>query len=169
MNVLETSCKNLMCPSALKSWERYTCMYDSKRWCFLLLLLYLFHLNQTLSTVCPTYCFKQTLPVRRKIKHFSLQLKQWLILYASLASLLITESISFTFKHVWHFVCHCIMIMSVSMYIVRMKQDSANEKEGFCQLVSATGCPQEWRLFIKIYRCLQIWRHFFFYYDVVVL
>ena len=30
----------------------------------------------------------------------------------------------------------------------------------FSRLVSAMGCPQEQRLFVNIYRCLQIWRPF---------
>ena len=37
------------------------------------------------------------------------------------------------------------------------------------RLVSATVCHHEQRFFTDIYRCLQILRQFFFYYDVIVL
>ena len=39
--------------------------------------------------------------------------------------------------------------------IVRTRRDSANKNAEFSQLVSAMGCPQERRLLINIYRCLQ--------------
>ena len=51
---------------------------------------------------------------------------------------------------------------------LQMRRDSANKNAEFSQLVLGMGCPQEQRLFINIYRCLQICRRFFFYYDVVV-
>ena len=37
-----------------------------------------------------------------------------------------------------------------------MRRDSANKNTKFSQLVSAISCPQEQRLFINIYPCLQI-------------
>ena len=42
------------------------------------------------------------------------------------------------------------------IYIVRMRRESSNKNAEFSQLVSAMGCPQEQKLFINIYCCLQI-------------
>ena len=42
------------------------------------------------------------------------------------------------------------------IYIVCVRSDSANKTAEFSQVVSAIVCPLERRLFINIYRCLQI-------------
>ena len=39
---------------------------------------------------------------------------------------------------------------------LQMRRGSANKNAEFSQLVLGMGCPQEQRLFINIYRCLQI-------------
>ena len=48
------------------------------------------------------------------------------------------------------------MYMYICIYIAHMRRDSANKNTEFSQLVSAISCPQEQRLFINIYPCLQI-------------
>ena len=56
-----------------------------------------------------------------------------------------------------------VLLKSIYIYMytytyikLQMRRDSANKNAEFSQLVLGMGCPQEQRLFINIYRCLQI-------------
>ena len=48
------------------------------------------------------------------------------------------------------------MYVYIYIYIVCVRRDSANKTAEFSPVVSAIVCPLERRLFINIYRCLQI-------------
>ena len=65
INVIETSSRRLLCPSWEKCSKRCCCIHVPCSWYVRPLFLQLLHLYLNSLIVCPTYCFKKPLHVRR--------------------------------------------------------------------------------------------------------